>query len=160
MPRLEPGSPAPPFALANQDGSTVALSDFAGRRLIVFFYPAAMTPGCTTEACDFQDALSPLQAAGYALLGVSPDPPVKLAIFAEKETLRYPLLSDPDRSVLKAYGAYGEKSMYGKTVTGVIRSSVVIDEAGHIVLAKYNVRAKGHVAALATSLGVSLPAAG
>lgn len=155
MTRLEPGTPAPSWTLPDADGNQVSLSDFAGRKLIVFCYPAAMTPGCTTEACDFRDNLGTLQDAGYAVVGLSPDAPEKLAKFAEQESLTYPLLSDQDKAVLTAYGAYGEKKLYGKTVTGVIRSTFVVDEEGKIELARYNVKATGHVASLAKALGVA-----
>ncbi|KYH45537.1 thioredoxin-dependent thiol peroxidase [Branchiibius sp. NY16-3462-2] len=154
MTRLEVGDAAPDFQLADQNDTTVSLADFRGRKLIVFCYPAAMTPGCTKEACDFRDSIAPLQAAGYAVVGLSPDPVAKLAKFAEKESLTYPLLSDPDKSVLTAYGAYGEKKLYGKTVTGVIRSTFVIDEKGNIEVAHYNVKATGHVASLRKLLDV------
>lgn len=154
MTRLEAGDAAPDFRLQDQNDKTAALSDFRGRKLIVFCYPAAMTPGCTKEACDFRDSIAPLQAAGYAVVGLSPDPVAKLAKFAEKESLTYPLLSDPDKSVLTAYGAYGEKKLYGKTVTGVIRSTFVIDEHGVIEVARYNVKATGHVASLRKLLDV------
>ena len=154
MTRLEVGDAAPDFQLADQNDTTVSLADFRGRKLIVFCYPAAMTPGCTKEACDFRDSIAPLQAAGYAVVGLSPDPVAKLAKFAEKESLTYPLLSDPDKSVLTAYGAYGEKKLYGKTVTGVIRSTFVIDEKGNIEVARYNVKATGHVASLRKLLDV------
>lgn len=154
MTRLEVGDAAPDFQLADQNDTTVSLSDFRGRKLIVFCYPAAMTPGCTKEACDFRDSIAPLQAAGYAVVGLSPDPVAKLAKFAEKESLTYPLLSDPDKGVLTAYGAYGEKKLYGKTVTGVIRSTFVIDEKGKIEVARYNVKATGHVASLRKLLDV------
>ena len=154
MPRLETQQPAPDFSLLDQDGNTVSLKDFAGRKLIIFFYPAAMTPGCTKEACDFRDSLARLQGAGYEVVGISPDTPEKQKKFIEKESLTYPLLSDPDHAVMDAYGAWGEKSLYGKTVTGVIRSTVVVDEAGKVELAKYNVKATGHVAALAKALGL------
>lgn len=157
MTRLQPGDPAPPFTLTANDGSTVSLDDFAGRKLIVFAYPAAMTPGCTTEACDFRDALAPLREAGYDIVGLSPDPPEKLAQFVAKERLTYPLLADPDRQVLTAYGAYGVKKLYGKEVTGVIRSTFAIGPQGTIELAKYNVKATGHVASLAKALQVPLP---
>lgn len=159
MPRLEPGDTAPDFSLAADDGSTRSLADYAGGKLVIFFYPAAMTPGCTTEACDFRDSLSVLTDAGYSVVGISPDKPEKLAAFVEKESLTYPLLSDPDKSTLEAYGAFGEKKNYGRTVMGVIRSTIVVDEAGKVELAKYNVRAKGHVASLSKALGVSLPTA-
>ena len=154
MPRLETGQTAPQFSLTDQSGGTVSLGDFAGRKLIIFFYPAAMTPGCTTEACDFRDSLAPLQAAGYDVVGISPDQPKKLAEFVEKESLTYPLLSDPDRSVMDAYGAFGEKMLYGKQVTGVLRSTFVVGEDGKIELARYNVKATGHVASLNKALGL------
>ncbi len=154
MPRLETGQSAPAFALPDQSGRLVSLSDFAGRNLIIFFYPAAMTPGCTTEACDFRDSLVRLQQSGYDVVGISPDKPEKLAKFVEKESLTYPLLSDPDRAVMDAYGAYGEKSLYGKKVTGVIRSTIVIGPDGTVVLAKYNVKATGHVASLSKALAL------
>ena len=154
MPRLETGQTAPAFTLNDHAGRSVSLSDFAGRKLIIFFYPAAMTPGCTTEACDFRDSLVRLQRAGYDVVGISPDKPDKLAKFVEKESLTYPLLSDADRAVMDAYGAYGEKMLYGKTVTGVIRSTVVVGPAGTVVLPKYNVKATGHVASLSKALGL------
>ena len=153
-PRLQPGDPAPDFSLADADGNAVSLSDFRGRKTIVYAYPAASTPGCTTQACDFRDSLASLQAAGYAVVGLSPDPPAKLAKFRDAEALTFPLLSDPGREVLSAYGAYGEKSMYGKKVTGVIRSTFVIDEEGRVEQAQYNVKAKGHVAKLRKDLGL------
>ena len=155
MPRLETQQPAPDFSLLDQDGNTVALKDFAGRKLIIFFYPAAMTPGCTKEACDFRDSLAPLRAAGYEVVGISPDTPEKQKKFEEKESLTYPLLSDPDKAVMDAYGAWGEKSLYGKTVTGVIRSTIVVAEDGTVELAKYNVKATGHVASLSKALGLA-----
>ncbi|WP_226345224.1 thioredoxin-dependent thiol peroxidase [Agilicoccus flavus] len=155
MPRLSVGDAAPAFSLTAHDGSTVSLADYAGRSVVVYFYPAAMTPGCTTQACDFRDRLDPLREAGYAVLGISPDSPEKLARFAEKEGLTYPLLSDPDKATLEAYGAFGEKKLYGKVVTGVIRSTVVVGPDGDVALAKYNVRAKGHVAALEKALGLA-----
>lgn len=154
MARLSPGDPAPDFALSDADGNTVSLADYRGRKVIVYFYPAAMTPGCTTQACDFRDSLDSLQGAGYAVLGVSPDPPAKLAQFRERDHVTFPLLADPDRAVLQAYGAWGEKTMYGKTVTGVIRSTFVVDEHGSIESAQYNVKATGHVAKLRRELGV------
>ena len=158
MTRLEPGQHAPAWTLKDAEGREVSLSDFAGRKLIIYVYPAAMTPGCTTQACDFRDSEAALQQAGYAVVGVSPDAPAKLARFAEKESLPFPLLSDESKQMLEAYGAYGEKQNYGKTVVGVIRSTFVVDEEGVVELAKYNVRAKGHVASLAKQLGVELPA--
>jgi peroxiredoxin Q/BCP len=154
VPRLEPGQPAPDFTLTAADGSSVTLSDFRGRNVIVYFYPAAMTPGCTKQACDFRDSLGALQAAGYAVLGISPDKPAKLAKFVERDALTFPLLSDPEHQVLEQWGAWGEKSMYGKTMVGVIRSTVVIDPDGAVRLAKYNVKATGHVAALRKALEV------
>ncbi|HET8600114.1 MAG TPA: thioredoxin-dependent thiol peroxidase [Segeticoccus sp.] len=155
MPRLEAGQPAPAFTLTDQDGRTVSLSDYAGRRLIIFFYPAAMTPGCTTEACDFRDSLASLQSEGYAVVGISPDAPEKLKQFEEKESLTYPLLSDTDKAVLDAYGAYGEKNLYGKKTTGVIRSTIVVDTDQTVLLAKYNVKATGHVASLKKALAAA-----
>ena len=154
MPKLSTGDTAPAFTLSDAEGKDVSLSDFSGRKLVVFFYPAAMTPGCTKEACDFRDSQVRLQKNGYEVVGVSPDQPAKLAKFTEQQHLTYPLLSDPDKTVLDAYGAWGEKSLYGKTVTGVIRSTVVVDEEGKVELAKYNVKATGHVAALAKALGL------
>ena len=154
MTRLVPGDPAPPFSLPSADGSTVSLQDFRGRKVVVYFYPAAMTPGCTTQACDFRDSLASLQGAGLAVVGISPDAPAKLAKFRDRDALTFPLLADVDRSVLQAYGAYGEKTMYGKTVTGVIRSTFVIDPDGKIELAQYNVKATGHVAKLRRDLGI------
>ena len=154
MPQLTVGQPAPDFTLTAHTGRRVSLSDLRGRKVVVFFYPAAMTPGCTKEACDFRDSLEPLQQAGYEVLGVSPDQPEKLARFVDKESLTYPLLSDPDRSVLTEWGAYGEKKLYGKTVTGVIRSTVVVGEDGTVEVARYNVKATGHVASLRKALGV------
>ena len=141
MTRLNVGDAAPSFTLTSDTGDQVSLSDFAGRSVIVYFYPAAMTPGCTKQACDFTDSLDALQAQGYAVLGISPDKPEKLAKFRDAEGLTFPLLSDPDRKVLAAWGAYGEKQMYGKTVTGVIRSTFVVDEKGKIAVAQYNVKA-------------------
>lgn len=159
MSRLEPGQPAPTWSLPTADGYRLSLADLAGRKVILYVYPAAMTPGCTTQACDFRDNEAIFTREGYAVVGVSPDPVEKLARFVEKEGLTFPLVSDEDKSMLTAYGAYGEKKNYGKTVVGVIRSTFVIDEAGVIEVAKYNVRAKGHVASLAKQLGVELPAA-
>ncbi|AFM18286.1 Peroxiredoxin [Mycolicibacterium chubuense NBB4] len=153
-PRLEVGDKAPAFSLPDADGNTVKLSDFAGRKVIVYFYPAASTPGCTKEACDFRDNLAELNDAGLDVVGISPDKPEKLAKFRDKEQLTFPLLSDPDRKVLEAWGAYGEKTMYGKTVQGVIRSTFVVDENSKIALAQYNIRATGHVAKLRRDLSV------
>ncbi len=154
MPRLEPGQPAPDFTLVDQDDRTVSLHDLRGAPAILFFYPAAMTPGCTTEACDFRDSLAPLQAAGYAVVGISRDDPAKLRAFRERDGLTYPLLSDPDHAVHEAYGAWGEKMNYGKLVEGVIRSTVIIDADGVVTHALYNVKATGHVARIRTLLGV------
>lgn len=155
MPRLAPGDLAPDFTLATADGGQVHLADLRGQRVIVYFYPAAMTPGCTKEACDFRDSLASLQAAGFAVVGVSPDGVDKLAKFVEAEQLTFPLASDPTREVLEAWGAWGEKKLYGKTVTGVIRSTVVVGADGTVELAQYNVRATGHVAKLRRDLGVA-----
>jgi len=152
MERLSPGDTAPEFSLSNDRGEQVALSDLLGRKVIVYFYPAAMTPGCTKQACDFSDSLDSLQAAGYEVLGVSPDKPEKLAKFREKEGLTITLLSDPDKQVMAQYAAFGEKKLYGKTVEGVIRSTVVVDEDGKVFLAQYNVKATGHVAKLRRDL--------
>jgi thioredoxin-dependent peroxiredoxin len=152
--RLEPGDDAPDFTLQDDDGKPVSLGDFAGRKLVLYVYPAAMTPGCTKQACDFRDSLASLTSAGYAVVGLSPDPPAKLAKFRERDALTFPLLSDPDKQVLTAYGAFGEKTTYGKTVTGVIRSTFVIGESGKIEIAQYNVRATGHVAKLRRDLGL------
>ena len=146
--RLAPGDPAPEFTLLDADENEVSLSSFRGQRVIVYFYPAAMTPGCTKEACDFRDSLADLNSAGITVLGISPDQPAKLAKFRDKEGLTFPLLSDPDHAVLEAYGAWGEKKLYGKTVTGVIRSTVVVDGHGVVEHAFYNVKATGHVAKL------------
>jgi peroxiredoxin Q/BCP len=154
MPRLEAGQTAPAFTLEDHAGRPVSLSDFAGRNLIIFFYPAAMTPGCTKEACDFRDSLVRLQQAGYDVVGISPDKPAKLAKFVEKESLTYPLLSDTDRAVMNSYGAYGEKVLYGKKVTGVIRSTIVVGPDGTVALPRYNIKATGHVAALSKALGL------
>jgi peroxiredoxin Q/BCP len=154
MARLQPGDTAPDFTLDDADGKPVSLSDFRGRKTVVYFYPAAMTPGCTTQACDFRDSLDSLAASGYAVLGISPDKPEKLAKFRDRDALTFPLLSDPDRKTLQAYGAWGEKTMYGRKTTGVLRSTFVVDEDGRIALAQYNVRATGHVAKLRRDLGL------
>lgn len=154
MTRLETGTPAPDFALADADGGRVALSDLRGRRVVLFFYPAAMTPGCTREACDFRDSLAPLQSAGVDVYGISRDDEAKLRAFREQEGLTYPLLSDPDHAVHEAYGAWGEKMNYGKKVEGVIRSTFVIDAEGLIEHALYNVKATGHVARVRSLLGI------
>jgi peroxiredoxin Q/BCP len=152
--RLAPGDLAPDFTLPDADGKEVSLASLRGQRVILYFYPAAMTPGCTKQACDFRDSKPDLDAAGYAVLGISPDSPAKLAKFREKEGLTFPLLSDPDRTVLQAYGAYGEKMLYGKKSIGVIRSTFVIDPDGKIEEARYGVKATGHVARLRHDLGV------
>ncbi|CAG7612587.1 thioredoxin-dependent thiol peroxidase [Leucobacter soli] len=151
---LEPGTPAPDFALPDQSGAIRSLAELRGGKAILFTYPEAMTPGCTTEACDFRDSIAPLEAAGYTVLGISPDQPERQARFAERDGLTYPLLSDPDHTVLEAYGAWGEKQNYGRTYIGVIRSTFVIDEAGRIEHALYNVKATGHVGRVRKLLGV------
>jgi len=151
--RLEAGAAAPDFT-APTDTGTFTLSAHRGRSVIVYFYPAAMTPGCTTEACDFRDSLSALQTAGYEVVGVSKDSPEKLAKFRDKEGLNFTLVSDPDLEVQNLYGAWGEKSMYGKTVTGSLRSTVVVDPDGNVALAQYNVKSTGHVAKLRRDLGL------
>ncbi|CAB4706784.1 MAG: thioredoxin-dependent thiol peroxidase [Actinobacteria bacterium] len=153
-PRLSPGDVAPDFTLTDDTGAEVSLSSLRGRKVIVYFYPAAMTPGCTKQACDFTESLDSLQGAGYEVLGISPDKPEKLAKFREKDALTIRLLSDPDKSVMTAYGAYGEKTMYGKVVQGVIRSTLVVDEDGKVEVAQYNVKATGHVAKLRRDLGL------
>ncbi len=152
--RLAPGDEAPDFDLADDAGGRLRLSDLRGGRVILYAYPAALTTGCTKQACDFRDSLDALQASGYTVVGVSPDPPGKLARFRAKEGLTFPLVSDPDRAVLSAYGAFGEKQSYGRTVTGVIRSTFIIDAEGRIEEARYNVRATGHVAKLRRELGI------
>jgi peroxiredoxin Q/BCP len=152
--RLEVGQTAPAFTLADQDGSPVSLGDFAGDKVIVYFYPAASTPGCTTEACDFRDNINSLGSAGYRVLGISKDAAPALKKFQTEQGLTFPLLSDPDLAVHRAYGAYGEKSLYGKTVTGTIRSTFAVDESGAIALPLYNVKATGHVASLRKKLGI------
>ncbi len=146
--RLQAGDTAPDFTLDDADGTAVSLADYRGRKVVVYFYPAASTPGCTKEACDFRDNLAELNGAGIDVLGISPDKPAKLARFRDDEELTFPLLSDPDREVLTAWGAFGEKKLYGKTVTGVIRSTFLVGEDGTIVDAQYNVKATGHVAKL------------
>ena len=152
--RLVPGDDAPDFTLPTDDGGSVTLSALRGRKVIVYFYPNAMTPGCTTQACDFSDSLSSLEAAGYTVVGISPNEPAKLAAFRERDGLTITLASDADRSVMTAYGAFGEKKLYGKTVEGVIRSTFVVDEDGKVALAQYNVKATGHVAKLRKDLGL------
>jgi peroxiredoxin Q/BCP len=152
--RLAPGDKAPDFTLPTDDGSTLSLAQLRGRKVVLYAYPAAMTPGCTKQACDFRDSLASLQAAGYQVVGISPDRPEKLAKFRERDALTFPLVSDADKAVLTAYGAFGEKQMYGRTVTGVIRSTFIIDEDGRIAKAMYNVKATGHVAKLRRELGL------
>ena len=153
-PILAEGDPAPAFTLPDADGRPVSLSDYAGRRVIVYFYPAAMTPGCTTEACEFTAARPQLDGAGYTVIGISPDRPDKLAEFRTSSSLDLVLLSDPDRTTLRAYGAYGEKQNYGRTVQGVIRSTFVVGPDGRIEKAWRNVKATGHVGRVLTALGV------
>jgi peroxiredoxin Q/BCP len=152
--RLAPGDTAPDFTLPDADGNPVSLADHRGRKVIVYFYPAALTPGCTKQACDFTDNLDVLAAAGYDVIGVSPDKPEKLAKFREKESLKVTLVADQDKSVLTAYGAFGEKKLYGKTVTGVIRSTVIVAPDGTVEHAFYNVKATGHVAKLLKDLAI------
>ncbi len=152
--RLSPGDTAPDFTLADDSGAEIALSSLRGRKVIVYFYPAAMTPGCSTQACDFTDSLDSLKAAGYEVVGISPDSPAKLAEFRERDGLTITLLSDPDKQVLSAYGAFGKKELYGKAVEGVIRSTVVIGEDGAVEAAQYNVKATGHVAKLRRDLAM------
>jgi len=152
--RLSPGDAAPEFTLPTDNGDQLTLKDLRGRKVILYAYPAAMTPGCTTQACDFRDSLGSLQAAGFEVVGISPDAPAKLAKFRERDAITFPLVSDQDKSVLTSFGAFGEKTMYGKTVTGVIRSTFVIDENGAIEHALYNVKATGHVAKLRRDLGL------
>ena len=153
--RLSPGDPAPDFTLPSDTGEEVTLSALRGKKVIVYFYPAAMTPGCTTQACDFTDSLDSLHAAGYEVLGISPDKPEKLAKFRERDHLTITLLSDADRAVMTSYGAFGEKKLYGKVVQGVIRSTIVVAEDGTVELAQYNVKATGHVAKLRRDLALA-----
>ncbi|ERK71970.1 MULTISPECIES: thioredoxin-dependent thiol peroxidase [Leifsonia] len=152
--RLEAGDTAPAFTLTDQDGSPVSLGDYAGENVIVYFYPAAMTPGCTKEACDFRDNLNSLKSSGYRVIGISKDAPAQNKKFQEQEGLNFPLLSDEDLAVHNAYGAYGEKKLYGKVVQGVIRSTFVVDPDGSVRLPLYNVKATGHVASLRKKLGL------
>ena len=152
--RLEPGDTAPDFALPTDAGNTLSLKELRGRKVVLYAYPAAMTPGCTKQACDFRDSLASLQAAGYEVVGISPDSPERLAKFRERDAITFALVGDTDKAVLTAYGAYGEKQSYGRTVTGVIRSTFIIDEEGRIERALYNVKAKGHVAKLRRDLGL------
>ncbi|MFF1829734.1 thioredoxin-dependent thiol peroxidase [Paenarthrobacter sp. NPDC058040] len=150
--RLIPGDTAPDFTLTDKDGKKITLSDFRGKKTIVYFYPAASTPGCTKQACDFRDSLASLKGAGYEVLGISPDSPAALAKFANEEQLTFPLLSDEDHAVAEAYAAWGEKKNYGRTYMGLIRSTIVVDPEGEVELAQYNVRATGHVAKLRRDL--------
>ena len=152
--RLQPGDPAPDFTLTSDTGDAVTLSDLRGGKVIVYFYPSAMTPGCTKQACDFSDSLDRLTGEGFTVLGISPDEPEKLARFREKEGLTITLLSDPGKEVLTAWGAFGEKKLYGKVVEGVIRSTFVVDADGAVEVAQYNVKATGHVAKLRKDLGL------
>jgi len=152
--RLMTGTEAPGFTLKDSHGKDVSLASTRGRNTIVYFYPAASTPGCTKQACDFRDSLASLQAAGYEVLGISPDPVEKLAKFAATEALSFPLLSDADHAVAEAYGAWGEKKNYGKTYQGLIRSTIVVDTEGKVAVAQYNVRATGHVAKLRRDLKI------
>ncbi|MCA0296442.1 MAG: peroxiredoxin [Actinobacteria bacterium] len=158
MTRLQPGDAAPAFTLPDADSHPVSLADYAGERVIVYFFPAAMTPGCSLEAVDFDAAVGDLSAAGYRVVGISPDSPDKLAKFRARDDLHFPLLADTDREVLDAYGAFGQKMLYGKAVEGVIRSTFIVDVdeagAGTVAVAQYNVRATGHVAKLRRELGV------
>ncbi|WP_431711799.1 thioredoxin-dependent thiol peroxidase [Glutamicibacter uratoxydans] len=152
--RLAVGDTAPAFTLSDSEGNSVSLADFRGKKTIVYFYPAASTPGCTKQACDFRDSLESLQGLGYAVVGISPDQTTKLEKFASKEELNFPLLSDPEHTVSEAYGAWGEKKNYGRVYEGLIRSTIVVDEEGKVSLAQYNVRATGHVAKLRRDLGI------
>ncbi|WP_415976683.1 thioredoxin-dependent thiol peroxidase [Rhodococcus sp. 077-4] len=152
--KLEPGDTAPAFTLPDADGNSVSLADYAGKKVIVYFYPAASTPGCTKHACDFRDNLAELNGEGLEVIGISPDKPAKLAKFRDKEELTFPLLADEEKTTLQAWGAFGEKKNYGKVYEGVIRSTFLVDEAGKIEVAQYNVRATGHVAKLRRDLAV------
>ena len=152
--RLSPGDAAPEFSLPTDNGDQLTLKDLRGRKVVLYAYPAAMTPGCTTQACDFRDNIASLRGAGYEVVGISPDSPAQLAKFHARDRLTFPLVGDEDKSVLTAYGAYGDKQLYGKTVTGVIRSTFVIDPEGRIEKAMYNVKATGHVAKLRRELGL------
>jgi peroxiredoxin Q/BCP len=153
-PKLEAGQTAPDFSLLDHAGNSVSLGDYKGKKVILYFYPAASTPGCTKEACDFNDALNPFNKHGYTVIGISPDEPKKLATFKKNQDLNFPLLSDPDKATHQAYGAFGEKSLYGRLYKGVLRSTFVLDENGVIQLALYNVKATGHVTSLRKRLGI------
>jgi len=152
--RLSPGDTAPDFTLPTDTGDEVSLASLRGRKVIVYFYPAAMTPGCTTQACDFTESLESLRGSGYEVVGISPDKPATLAKFRDRDGLGITLAADEDRSVMTAYGAFGEKKLYGKVVQGVIRSTIVVDEDGKVALAQYNVKATGHVVKLRRDLGL------
>jgi thioredoxin-dependent peroxiredoxin len=154
MDRLSPGDTAPDFTLPDDQGHEVSLASLRGRKVIVYFYPAAMTPGCTKQACDFTESLDSLQEQGFEVLGISPDKPEKLAKFRDRDGLTITLLSDVDKTVMTSWGAFGEKKLYGKVVQGVIRSTFVVDEAGKVEVAQYNVKAAGHVAKLRKDLGL------
>ncbi len=156
--RLEVGAKAPEFSLSDDAGNTVSLADYAGQRVLIYFYPRANTPGCTKEACDFRDAFAQLNDSKIAVVGISPDKPAALAKFRADHELNFPLLSDPEKETLTAYGAFGEKKNYGKVVQGVIRSTFLVEPDGTIGLAKYNVRATGHVARILKELDVEVPA--
>ncbi len=153
--RLTTGDTAPAFSLPDAQGNTISLADYAGQKVIVYFYPKAMTPGCTTQACDFRDRMERFVADGYAIVGISPDPVEKLAKFTDKDELNFPVLSDEDHAVAEAYGAWGEKKNYGRVYEGLIRSTIVINENGTVDVAQYNVRAKGHVDKLRRNLGLA-----
>ncbi|WP_125100535.1 peroxiredoxin [Leucobacter chromiireducens] len=152
---LEPGQPAPDFALPDQEGVTRSLADYRGEKVVLFVYPQAMTPACSKEACEFQESVAPLATAGYRVLGLSRDEVERQRRFADRDGLEYPLLSDPDTAVHRAYGAFGEKNSYGRIIEGVIRSTFVIDEQGRIEHALYNIKATGHVARVRKLLGIA-----
>jgi peroxiredoxin Q/BCP len=152
--KLQPGTQAPDFTLQDAQGRKTALADYRGKNVIVYFYPKAATPGCTTEACDFRDSLASLQGKGYEVIGISPDAPEALAGFTGDFSLTFPLLSDPDHAVALAYGAWGEKLVNGEITEGIVRSTVVLDPEGNVKLAQYQVKADGHVAALKEALGI------
>jgi peroxiredoxin Q/BCP len=154
FPKLEAGQTAPDFTLLDHAGTPVSLADYKGKKVILYFYPAASTPGCTKEACDFNDALNPFEKHGYTVIGISPDEPAKLAKFKQNQGLNFPLLSDPDKKTHQTYGAFGEKSLYGRLYKGVLRSTFVLDEQGVIQLALYNVKATGHVTSLRKRLAI------
>lgn len=153
--RLASGDSAPAFSLKDANGDTISLADYSGQKVIIYFYPKAMTPGCTTQACDFRDRMERFTADGYQVLGISPDPVDKLAKFTEQEGLNFPVVSDEDHAVAESYGAWGEKKNYGKVYEGLIRSTIVVNESGTVDVAQYNVRAKGHVDKLRRDLGLA-----